>query len=324
MFSSASELSAQTQTIQNKRPLPENEKPANQRTNSIFIEELSIRNNYVSLNTGSYLINPYKIANTNQIAQGDSEATFYLELMANYVWAWNPERRQRSVKTFSSDTNWNGWTGLTWVNPLKNTDVQARLAFFLHDGNEDSTASTIVGSGEFASELTLGFPLLHGVFFDEQKAPSSSNAEILYAKTTSAHSINLITSYGVTTDRHAFDAHHRYFLGLGYRAAFKAPFEMAQGEKEREVLINIQLGCAWIESTDYVDETSRTIKLINGDLPDYSLKAGIAMEAEFYYPINKATYATFGTRIYGGHNPNPWNAYIGITWSFDKLLKLIP
>ena len=204
-------------------------------------------------------------------------------------------------------------------------DGQVQMGFFLHGNGDNPTASTVVGSGDFSGEFTIGYPIAMGLFSDKGNvaAPLPSTEE-LYNKTTSTHWLGTVFSYGATTDRAAFDVHHRIFTGLGYRCAFKAPYFADGGETKREVLVSVQCGYAALESTEFVSGSSRTIRLNHGDIPDYDLEHGVGLEMDFRVPLNKSSYVTFGSRIYGLHDPNPWNAYIGITWSFDKLAGLFP
>jgi hypothetical protein len=296
--------------------------------NSTSDGKTDLNYNVVSLNSGAYLLNPYKIENTNQLARGDSEAIFYLEIAVDYVSAWNPHRRAMFAKDHLMNTNgqmrgWDGMHLMGWRDMLTWADFQGQISFFA--GDEDSTtASAIVGAGDFSIETTVSIPLLMGLITDKSTLTSQALGDDLanlYQHTVVAHSINLVASYGGTTDRTAFDLHHRGFLGLGYRGAFKRRIS-GDPKLRREVLVSFQVGCAWIETTEFVDRSSRTIELEYGDIPKYSLGSGLGLEAEIYLPLSESAYVTFGSRVYGGPDPNPWSAYIGLTFSLDQLANL--
>ena len=276
---------------------------------------LTSKNSYVSINSGAYLLNPYKLVNTNQIAPGDSKAVFGLDLAVNYMLAWNPERRQKFIYNhFQEGKTFNGWRGRDWGFPVyDDLDFQSKVSFFINGESSDRSASAIVGAGDFAADITIGYPLLFGVFTD---LPGTNligaGLTNLYLHTTSVHWFGLVASYGATTDKNAFDVHNRYFAGFGYRAAFPAAHN-------REALVSVHIGCAWVESTRFVDSTTRTI-FMKHDAPKYFLESGLGIETECRIPLTDAADITFGARIYSGHEPGKWSANIGLTYPLEKLL----
>lgn len=303
--------------------------------------KLSVVDNYFSINSGAYLLNPYNIVNTNQLVAGNSKAVFYLQLSFDYVAAWNVQRRQRIVSDYLDNHNyaigdWGGfenqWFSLNKeksLNPLKRLefkrpfrtlDLSGNISYFLQ-GNSQPTASTIVGAGEFSAEGTLGIPIFIGVFTDEKTLGTNDlggeNLTNLYSHTTSVHWVGLVESYGVTTDRGDLNAHSRVFSGLGYRAAYKSPFGNL-----REVLVSVQMGCAWIDSTHFLNSASNTIQTQNG-VPLYSMEPGFAIESDFRVPISDSADLDFGTSVYCNHQPDTWNAHIGLTFPLDKLTSFM-
>ena len=296
--------------------------------------ELSIADNLVSINSGFYLLNPYKITNTNQLSSsGSSKGVFFIGFGLDYVSMWNPERRFLFARDYLNATNqFDGWSGVkfqfcdkdnkfTPLHVFDTLDFQGRLQYFIQ-GSSEVNASTIVGSGDFSGEVTLGIPIALGIFTDPSKQywqTSEMATNTFYLATVSAHSIDAVISYGATTDDSTFDVHHRIFAGLGYKGAYKCPFGSGDQIK-REVLVNIQVGCAWIESTRFTDADSNTIFLSHG-VPKYFLEPGAALEAEFDWPLTKSTYLSVGTRIYGNHHPGQWNAFLGITFDPGQFLS---
>jgi hypothetical protein len=291
---------------------------------------LSVSDNYFSFNSGAYLLNPYKVVNTNQIAPSDAKAVFYLQLSFDYVAAWNLERRQRFVRSYlDKDKGFGGWNGIKFQNPLpwktdhssyETLDISGNISYFLQ-GNSQPTASTIVGAGDFSAEISLGIPLVIGVFTDDPHLDANmlggDSLTNLYAHTTSVHWVGLVESYGVTTDRGDLDAHSRFFTGLGYRAAYRSPFGNL-----REVLVSVQLGCGLIDSTHFVNSTDSTIEMEHG-VPKYFLEPGFAIESEFRVPISKSADLNFGASVYSNHHPDSWNAHIGLTFPLEKLTDFL-
>lgn len=274
-----------------------------------------IDNNYLSINSGLYLLNPYEIGASNRLERGDSEAAFFIEFAFNNAWAWNPARRQYTWSDRSCDF-------FDFKSPLDHMDFQTKLSFFLHDnGSKTTNASTIVGSGDFAAEATVTFNIYQGLFGPSPRATGGADRSI-FDETTLAQSIGVVVSYGGITDRQAFDIHHRIFTGLGYKGAFRIG-ESDPESVARELLYNIQMGYAWIEQTQFLNDDTREIKLTQGDLPDYQLEGGFAVETELYWRITKTSFLFVGARLYANHDPNPWSAHIGVTIAADKVSDLL-
>lgn len=285
----------------------------------IELSEVSVAGSHFSLHAGAFLLNPYRVENiTNGVgtlSQNDAEAAWFFELAVNWVSAWEPGRRERLYLDTKRINPNNVGNGRVIFKPGKlsyrNPDVQARFAAFLHNNDDDKTASTIVGSGEFSGEVTLGLPLFGAMFLEGEDIDSG---ETFYNQTTSAHFVDLIYSYGATTDRGNFDVHHRNLAGLAYRAAYKVP---TNKKIRRELLMDVRAGAAWIESTPFEDERNRLVKV------DYETELGWALETELYYPLGDTANIVMGSRIYGGHDPNPWNAYIALSLSVEELKKTL-
>ncbi len=270
--------------------------------------------NYFSVNSGAYLLNPYEIANTNELKNTGSDSVFFVEFAYNNVWAWNPVRRQY---------NWEN-RETAWFNPrslFEHIDLQTKLGFYLGGGGDDPQASAIVGSGDFAAEATLTFNIYQGLFGVAPRARSEAKRSI-FDETILAQSFGLVTSYGGVTDRSAFDIHHRVLTGLGYKGAFKVRGD-DPGTVDKELLYSIQMGCAWIEQTQFTDPDSRTIRVRRGDIPVYKIEPGFAVESELYWRITPTSFLFVGARLYGDHDPNPWSAHIGITIAADKIAGLL-
>lgn len=275
--------------------------------------EKSVDNNYLSINSGIYLLNPYRIGESNRLERGDAEAPFFIEFAFNNVWAWNPSRRQDTWENSTSPF-------FDIKAPLDHMDFQTKLSFFLHNnGDKTTNASTIVGSGDFAAEATLSLNIYQGLF-----GPSATGdrSHQIFDETKLAQSVSLVVSYSGVTDRQAFDIHHRVLLGAGYKGAFRVS-DPDPDNVAKELLYNIQMGYAWIEQTEFLNDNTREIRLTNGDLPDYKLSGGFAVETELYWRITKTSFLFVGARLYADHDPNPWSAHMGVTIAADKIAGLL-
>ena len=277
-------------------------KPKNSETET----ESKIINSPVSFNVGSVLLNPYRLGTSNVLEKSDNKAAFFIEFTLNDLWAWNPERREEfkghSNKNWIWDDEWKLNNRLDW---------QARLAYYARSGKPTKeVASALVGSGDFGGELTITLNLFQTMRADESKA-----GEEFFKSTTSAHSFGLVASYGGITDKEAFDIHSRYLVGIGYRANF------------RETLFSTQIGFARVDNIEFVDNTSRVIRMANGDIPRYRSQSCMAIESELYWPLGSGVAIYAGAKLYplqSGSSPNQWSGFIGVTYSLDKLKALLP
>jgi hypothetical protein len=201
-------------------------------------------------------------------------------------------------------------------------DFSGRLIFMGHD-DKKTTAAAIVGTGEFGMEVTMGIPLFQAIDTDTDGLGAKS-AEELYADTRSTHWVGIVGSWSGVTDSSAFDIHSRYFVGLGYRAAFKAPWETdASGEPfSREIAMNFQIGRAWVDAVEFTNRATHEIRAESLGEPSYREKGAMGVEAEFYIPLGKSLNGLVGARLYplsGSHTPNTWNAYVALTVPLTKL-----
>lgn len=281
----------------------------------------TVDNSYLTIIAGAYLLNPYRIGESNRLEKSDAEAPFFIQFAYDNVWAWNAIRRQY------------GWDNkrpsiIERKSFIDYIDLQGKLSVFLHSDSDKTNVSTIVGSGDFAAEGTFTFNIWESTFGLESDADESgvSKPENLYShiydRTIFAQSYGPCISYSGVTDRSAFDLHSRVLIGTSYKAAMKLG-RFKTNEPRREGLISINLGYAWIDQLQFVSESSRVVKTTHDGVPDYKFEGGFAVEADVYYPIGKDLFLTAGTRIYAMHDPNPWSAQLSITWSVERLLTAV-
>jgi hypothetical protein len=254
------------------------------------------------------------------LSDGDSQARFFIEVSANNAWSTDVNRRSRWAHKESIQSSHGQLHDLGFGLP----DFQGRISFVAKDDKETSAAA-IVGSGEFGVETTVGFPFYRSIVLkDSETYKKCDSATELYDKTEHTHWLGLVGSWSGVTDGSAFDIHSRYFFGLGYRAAFKAPWTAEDGDVGREAALNFQIGYAMVDAVKFANrDVDRTIRLRNGDVPDYSEEGAMGVEAEFFIPVTKSLDVVVGTRLYTGIDPNPWNAYIAATFPLDKLAKIL-
>jgi hypothetical protein len=302
---------------------------------------LSYVNNVVHINSGLMLLNPYKITTSNDmnnttthLTDGDAQARFFIEVAANYTWAWNAHRRWDWVASRAESGGCYGWLHKIRQGdrPVADgidefgfgpPDFHGRLSYIAQD-SKNTSAAAIIGTGEFGMEVTLGLPLYQSINVPSRNLGQYRNAMDLYTNTTSAHWFGFVASWSGTTDGRAFDIHSRYFAGLGYRAAFKSPWEGSDASG-REIALNFQIGGASVDAVQFTDKFTRQIAAESPGIPDYGTDTLMGVEAEIYIPINKSLNAVVGARFYplsNSDSPNSWNAYVGLTVPLTKLAGL--
>ncbi len=101
---------------------------------------------------GASLLNPYHLKTdagvTTVEAATKTDANAFLEFVYANRLAWNGKKIEEYLQKQSA-RGWR-WPWFTW-------DVEARIGYTFAKGN-DSTANTIVGSGDFSAELAASTP----------------------------------------------------------------------------------------------------------------------------------------------------------------------
>jgi hypothetical protein len=245
------------------------------------------REQRIHIHTGVFLLNPYTIDPNTRLLNpaGETDASASLQVDYQYVWAFSKQRQAENKVPDGS-----GWRPQGVSYPFFGADsvidIEARIGYVFQSTDEPS-ASTIIGSGEFLTEVTVGSPIYR--YIDKGEQP---------------HSVSLDVSYGMVTDRATFDVHHRIFGGFSYRTAFHMGDSPSQ--------LTVRFGGAGIEVVDFANDTTTEVVFERG-APKYSMNAAWALEAEARIPIVESLSAVLGTRIYGGTDPNLWTAYLGAT-----------
>ncbi len=264
--------------------------------------------------SGVSLLNPYHVnvppaGSTDRMTIGsatNTDANAFLEFVFGDRLAWNGERIldwQNNDGAKAGEPFW--FFPKQWFHGKFAWDVEARIGYTFAGGSEETTASTIVGSGNFNAELTAGLPVIL------MQSPSGGNA----------FTVGLEFGYGAVTERSALRAHESVFAGLAYNAAFTDPVgEVKEGGSARRALLNFRMLVTSVDTVRYVDEDSRVIHTRNG-LPRYFSKWTLAFQSQLLYPINDASYVTFSGRVYPDLTPGLWSVQIGLTVLPTKIMS---
>jgi hypothetical protein len=260
----------------------------------------------VFIHAGVRLVSPYKTkvegsapnAKGTLESAGKTDTANFLEFVYSNRGAWSSYWLDRLGRSESEARG-----------PLRHVasafDLDTRLTYNFSESKANATA--IAGTGEFGGEVTLTAPILSNVNFylhdpkDWRKGGWSLAPEF---------------SYGVVTNRGAFDAIERKFFGLGYTASHN----FGAASDPRWVRLHLALGKADVDTVMLVDEKSRDIALIRGTLPHYRKERRKAFEADVIFPVGKDTHITFGGRVYDGRQPASWSLHLGYTQPIGNLL----
>ncbi|MDP3070149.1 MAG: hypothetical protein Q8N18_07670 [Opitutaceae bacterium] len=264
------------------------------------------------IHAGVRLLSPYKFtftpanAATNTPAKGtletagkDDTASFIEFVYSNRA-AWSP----LWLKDLSENNSRMAGAGKGWFGEfLGNFDFETRLTYNFSKASSDATA--IVGTGDFGAEVSIA-RLFAGTFQLHDKQDWKKGG----------WSIAPEVSYGVVTDRGSFDARQRLFGGAGYTVSYNLG-----GQDARWLLFHARLGAAKVESLKFVNDTTREVELIRGNLPHYRFHRTVAFEADVLYPLSRDAHLTFGGRVYSSVRPNSWTLYMGYTTPISKIMK---
>ena len=276
----------------------------------------------VNFYIGAISLNPYSLSkNTNgtyDFSPRDSASTdMFLEL--RYINRWSLSSKCETI----ADTNTmssNGW--LPWRGNKGNLfDVDARLGFVLRNSgtNQQFSANSAIGGGDFHSELNFGLP----VFRQSYRSTGDEYP-------THAHAINLEIGGGAVTEKTFQAVHPIAFAGIGYHASFRAPFSLDKEKSKKKEgdeytsygTFSTRIGIGWIDQPEFTDVTGTTVKA-ERNLPRFSLDAHPVWESEIYYPIpNKNIMLTIAGRMYFADAPAPWTISVGLNVGLDRVMGL--
>ena len=250
--------------------------------------------------TGVSLLNPYHISTTAPVSISpatSTDANALLEFTYTDRIAWSQSRLTKFLGDNPQITEKPVW--------LKVWDVQATVAYTFTNG-QAATANTIVGSGNFNGEISVGIP------FRLYRAPDDSTDWTL----------SPVFGYSAVTDRNALSSHQSISTGIAYDTALQDPLGSKDANNNiRRILLDFRLLGAAVDSIRYVSPSSTAIETIHGTLPDYHWKPTEAFETELMYPVNQATWVTFEGRIYPSLTPGLWSIQLGLSMSLSDLVK---
>ena len=243
------------------------------------------------------------------LESGSKEVSGFLEFVYSNRWAWNASRTAAAAEVDAkggdgSDPMGSYGFGAPYFDNLLDADLwdfETRIGFGLSK-DDKIDAGAVAGSGDVSIDLNLARHLSRGPFFGKDG----------YA------SLNLEFGYGISTRTDSFDALQRIFAGPSYTVSFPS-----WGGGDTPAFLQMRAGGAWVDTLEFKDEAKREIYLRNDLMPRYRLKSGWVVETDLIYPLSRSAHLTFGARIYGAHNPNPWSLYIGYTKSISDLAKAL-
>lgn len=230
--------------------------------------------------------------NSFRLMEPGSSGSAFVEFVYNDRWAW--EQGEDDLEP--------GWH---WAGKERDTfDVQGRLSYTFN--NSDASAATIVGSGNFALELSVARHL-----FRRSRGGSRS-------------SLSVEMAYAGVTDKAKFDIHSTAFAGLSFATSVARPFlDEATGTNGllRPVLFTMRIGAAKVEIPNISDPKTGEVATKFGVADFESHWGAVAVEGQLMFPVLKHAYLTAGGRLYNNADPNPWSVYIGLTQPIDAILQ---
>lgn len=293
-------------------------------------EQQPVRDYHTFFHTGLRTLAPFTVDKASVVDASSTTTIGFFEFIYSDHWAWRPERlqlaEQRRAETEADPTITGGlisrehkvrYFGSAIADGRNGWDFAGRVSFNFGAGDEAS-ASSITGSGDFATEVMLAKHIFRG-----------------WTK-TNAYSVSLGGSVAATTDRASLRVHPRYLYGPSYTVSFDDPLS-ATGTCPRRGLFTLQLGATYIDSATLmtssekeaeakrnpermIDTSKLIVRTVAPGMPRYSLKRGSAIEAELFYPFGKQALITLGAKAYRLEDSDltPWSLYLGITTPLSK------
>ena len=249
-----------------------------------------------------YTITPDTATHLGKLDSAAPTVNAYLEFVYSDIWAWRQSRvgmtKNKESKGPDADL------GPAWVNPFnyERGDFLVRMGYDFGQ-KSTTTASTIVGSGDFSASITLDEPFYRGWTID------------------SAYSAGLALTYAGVSDRAAFRVHNEWMLG----PTISVGFLDAIGDTKRHALLRIQSGVTRMDSVLMATSTgafpASRVQLDSDNNPLYRKVYIGGLEVSLFYPINKQSFLTFGGSFYGHPRPGVdlWNLNLGVTVLATKL-----
>jgi hypothetical protein len=226
-----------------------------------------------------------------ELEGNDAGAKAYVEFVYDNHWAWSDLRRRPGGAAPAT-------TEYIWTNPgneenrsvVDFIDYQARIGYTFNQ--DDKSAATVVGTGEFDAEVSIEPRLVERYCGDGSK-----------------WSINSVFSYGAITDKGTFDIHNRWFVGLGW---YSCPHLSVKGDvANSHAFFMVRMGAANIETPVFSGKGTELETVHGGTIPAYRAHWGLALESELYVPVNDSTSIIAGGRLYADGDPSLWSIFLG-------------
>jgi hypothetical protein len=248
---------------------------------------------YFMVNTGVVLLNPYKL--TKGTVGG--REVFEVESTSGSEYKFSTEIKMKRRYAWSAPAD---------ASPWGFVDYDSRFGWVV--GEDDPSASTVVGSGDFYLEASLGTPVWPLVRHDKGDFALTLNVEGLGS---------------VATERGVQDLHSQYSAGVALVSGISTPIG---GGRPVEALLGLYYGR--YEVPRFVDEadlpSSGSILVVSqGGFPDYQGVESWTARADVHVPVGATGAIVVAGRFYlGVDEVNPWSVWIGFTYTGELLTGL--
>ncbi|MGD0259319.1 MAG: hypothetical protein ABSD29_05770 [Verrucomicrobiota bacterium] len=264
------------------------------------------------LSSGATFKGTYNVHVTNSPAgpegyldnSGDNIVGFLeFDYISRYVF------RQLQPGEVDHEYNHGNWFGFKLLEPWKHApDIETRIGFTFANstGPSNYTASTIVGSGDFYTDVRVGVPLFRRTTPNQRQQ------------------ISLEGEGGFSTDTSFLEVHPTAFVGLGYQTSFRPVL----GASSTNVcgFLSGRLGAGWIDvpSTTTSPTPGVTgVTLDSGGLPVFHLDPSPCMSVLLVYPITGSLFLVLDANTYIRHAPADWTVSVGLSIPLGKVSSII-
>ena len=181
-------------------------------------------------------------------------------------------------------------------------DIDARMGYIFRGSSSPTnfSISTIVGSADIYSDVSVGWPLLR---YESNDDAGSQVKEQVTAE----------VSGGVATDRNFLAVHPSVFLGAGWQGRFPAPNLTAQS---LPALLCGRVGLARIDEPRLLGGSTVALDAL-GD-PVFTPTWAPSLGFQMVYPIDSAINLQAGGNVYLTATPASWNLNLGLTLDLGK------
>lgn len=264
----------------------------------------------VLLQIGLVTLNPFKITRNEsgkfELHSDSATARGYLQISFTHAWAWlsKEEREENDAAraaanddSLAKDYTLVGFQ--LWPTEWLPDDFDVRLGYTFP--TDDTSGSTVVGSGDLSGDLVVGNNLYRGVLTGDSSI-SFNFPQI---------------GIGLVSGREVLDIHTRGFVGMGLTVGTPVATN-AFGSQNRRVLLLWRGGWSTFEVPN-LEGDSNEVAESHGEPEFKRVWDGIANEFEFRVPVGPSGYITATGGFYNNANPNPWTFQIGYSVPLERV-----